>query len=115
MNPKALARAVDPIKKASQSQVDKIVASLGSEVAMDEICNDLTLDIAWRQILGLDLSTEEEIEEFHKATKEWVEVISSDFSLMMPFRLPWLERTRAYKAKQYLVDQVEKKIAQLDR
>ena len=71
-------------------------------------------DIAWKQILGLDLK-EEEIPKFHSAVKDWTEGIMNPL-LLIPFRVPglmWL--TRGGRARNYLVSKVEEQLAQLDK
>jgi len=110
MTPTAVTNAVPAIQQAANDQVDEMLTQ--KTVKMEEVCNDFTLDVAWRQILGLDL-TEEEIPEFHKQVKNWVGGIFNPF-FALPFKVPGIRFTKCYKAHTYLVSKVEEKLVQLD-
>ena len=81
-------------------------------VKMEDVCNDFTLDVAWRQILGLNL-TEDEIPEFYKQVKDWVGGIFNPL-YALPFKVPGIRFTKGYQAHKYLVGKVEEKLGQLD-
>jgi cytochrome P450 len=112
MRPQALEQALPAIEKAALEQVGAMSAS--DTAVMEKICHDFTVDVAWRQILGLELAGKEEIDEFHKSVRDWMEGMMS-VMLFVPFRIPGLHRTKTFKAKEYLVQQVEKKLKQLER
>jgi cytochrome P450 len=69
--------------------------------------------VAWRQIIGLDLKTDEEIGTFHNAAKDYMKSVSN---LLLVFVPKWMiHRTRGYKARQYLVGKIEDSIDSLLR
>jgi len=113
MSPAALADAVPTIEKSAMKAIES-VSSTGETANMWLICNDFTLDVAWRQILGLDLEGDEAVSEFYKQVQTWIGGLMSPI-IYLPFKLPFLHRTKTFKAKQYLVDHVERKLAKLDR
>mmetsp|Transcript_59179 Transcript_59179/g.175884 ORF Transcript_59179/g.175884 Transcript_59179/m.175884 type:complete len:423 (-) Transcript_59179:113-1381(-) len=114
MNPAALKAAVPSIQAVADRQVDKILEREGEVVKIEDVVMDYTVDIAYRQILGLDLKQGAEVEEFHRHTKEWVTGGMSPL-LFLPFPAPGLKRTKYYKAHEYLVSKVEEKLSRLDR
>jgi len=115
MSPEAIRAAVPAIQAVAERQVDTaILGKAGDVVKMEDVVTDYTLSIAHRQILGLDLEDGEEVDEFHRQTKQWMRSMS-DPVLFTPFRLPWLKWTKGYKAHDYLVGKVEEKLARLDK
>lgn len=67
-------------------------------------------DIAWKQILGMELK-EEEVPEFHKYVNDWTTGVMNPI-FMVPFRLPGLMRFfKAGRARTYLISKVEEKLA----
>jgi cytochrome P450 len=113
MTPTAIAQAVPAIQSAADHQVDVMLATDGP-VEMEQICNDFTLDVAWKQILGLDLDPKE-VPIFRQAVKDWVNGLFNPIYLILPFQFPGFKRMKAYKARQYLVDKVEDKLRELDQ
>mmetsp|Transcript_49189 Transcript_49189/g.91132 ORF Transcript_49189/g.91132 Transcript_49189/m.91132 type:complete len:91 (+) Transcript_49189:968-1240(+) len=77
MTPDAVAKGMPALQSASEAVTDKILAS--DRVVMEDMCNELTLDVAWRQIIGLDLKDDAEIEEFRTATAAWIRGIVNPF------------------------------------
>lgn len=112
LTPAAVKRAVPNLYQASQKQVDRMIAasSNGDNTATAEtICTDLTLEIAWKQILGLKLTTAEEEEEFVTKVNEWVGgIVDPRVSLNIGLR-----KTRGYKAKEWLEKKIEEKMDDL--
>jgi len=116
MTPAAINDALPSIQEAANYQVDKLLKQTkdGKEVEMERIFTDYTLDLAWKQILGLDLK-EEEVPTFHKAVQDWIGGMGSLF-LLLPFRIPGLlTYTKVGKARMYLESKVEDKLVKLDR
>jgi len=116
MTPAAINDALPSIQEAANYQVDQLLQQTkdGKEVEMERIFTDYTLDLAWKQILGLDLK-EEEIPAFHKAVQDWIGGMGSSF-LLLPFRIPGLlTYTKVGKARMYLESKVEDKLQKLDR
>jgi cytochrome P450 len=75
---------------------------------MEDICSEYTLDVAWRQILGLNLA-QDEIEEFYDMVSKWVGGIVHPRTLFRVFP----KQTQGYKARQYLVNKIEARIEDL--
>jgi len=70
---------------------------------MEDVCNNFTLDVSWRQIIDLNLD-ESEIPTFRQAIHEW---ITGLFDLRLMF-LPITRFTKAGRAKAYIVSLIEK-------
>jgi len=51
MSPVAIDAALPSIQELANQQVDKVLKE--DTIQMEEVCTDFTLDIAWKQILGL--------------------------------------------------------------
>jgi cytochrome P450 len=94
------------------NQVDRVLNS--DSIKMEDVFNDYTLDIAWKQILGLDLK-EEEVVEFHKAVQDWISGLLNPL-LALPFKVPGVATfTKVGRARNYLVSKVEEKLAFLEK
>ena len=111
MSPTSIAAAIPSIQAAADAQMEKILSA--DTIAMEDVCNDFTLDIAHKTILGLDLAPGE-VETFHAMVKGWISGMFNPFFLL-PFRFPFMKRTKAYKGHQYLVAKVEEKLADLEK
>merc|ERR1712226_867163 len=61
-----------------------------------------TLDVTWKQIIGLDLKSQAVIEKFRKNTKIWATSLEDYTLYILPLPMFILKRTKQYKAKQYL-------------
>jgi cytochrome P450 len=117
MSSSAVTSSVPALAQAANLQIDRIVNAYAGDktsVVMHDLCNDFTLDVAWRSILGLNLKGEDEIKKFRTNTKLWLDGILSPL-LMMPFKIPFLHRTNTHRGKEYLVSAVESKLQELDR
>mmetsp|Transcript_11554 Transcript_11554/g.16713 ORF Transcript_11554/g.16713 Transcript_11554/m.16713 type:complete len:558 (-) Transcript_11554:121-1794(-) len=114
LTPQSVAKGMPFLQRASEEAVDKMLAS--DEVVTSEITHHLTLDVAWRQIIGLDLKDDQEIEDFHSAVEIWQKAITSNYFLVM-FPIPaWLLKlTKEYKAKSYLTRLIDNKIDDLEK
>jgi len=109
LTPAAVTDAVPTLQAAAEKQVERILES-PSSVKMEDICTDYTLDVAWRQILGLDLA-EGEIPVFQKAVEDWIKGIMSVRTL---FRIA-VKSSPGYKARTYVESKIKEKIQQLKR
>lgn len=69
LTPKAVQKALPTLYEISDSQVEKMLQE--KEVIAVEACTDLTLDFAWKQLLGLKLSSQAEIDEFVEKVNLW--------------------------------------------
>ncbi|KAL7543717.1 hypothetical protein ACHAXR_013002 [Thalassiosira sp. AJA248-18] len=112
MTPAAIGAAIPTIREAASVQIDNILGA--DTIRMEKVFDDYTLDIAWKQILGLDLE-DEEVPEFHRNVDDWSKKMM-DPKLLLPFRIPGLMTlTKVGRARSYLESKVEEKLAKLDR
>ncbi|KAK1738865.1 cytochrome P450 family protein [Skeletonema marinoi] len=112
MTPVAIAEALPSFQDLANQQVDRVLKA--DTIQMEEVFNDFTLDVAWKQILGLDLN-EEDIPEFRKMVQIWVKCIM-DPMLLVPFRIPGLMKwTKVGRARTYIVSKIEEKLDKLER
>ena len=109
--PHAVQDGMAKIVQAANQQISRIK---NRETAnMEDICESFTLDIAWRQIIGLNLQEdEEEIQRFQKAVERYV---SGVFSISAYLNLPGMTLRAPYRARKYLVSKIEEKIAYLEK
>ena len=107
MTPESIEKAIPVLQKTTTEQIDKLLES--QTAAMEDVCTNFTLDIAWRQILGLNLD-EAEIPRFHDTVNDWIGGILNPRVMF----LPGVRFTKAGRAHAYLVSQIEKKIDELD-
>ena len=108
MTPDAINKAIPALVKGANEQIDYI--SVGSNVTMEAAFTNYTLDVAWRQILGLDLK-DDEIEEFGVKVNEWIGGITSLRTMMFP----GVRYTTAGKAYAYLSSKIESKMDDLSK
>eukprot|EP00804_Cyclotella_cryptica_P007441 CCRYP_002646-RB/>CCRYP_002646-RB protein AED:0.04 eAED:0.04 QI:395/1/1/1/1/0.66/3/552/469 len=107
MTPEAINNAVPALIAGATNQIDSLKSESTQE--MEKLLTAFTLDVAWRQILGLDLK-EDEIEKFFEATDDWIGGITN----LRVILLPGFERTKAAKALSYLKTLIERKIDDLN-
>lgn len=110
MTPGAIDAALPSIQELANQQIDKVLKS--DTMKMETVFNDFALDIARKQILGLDLK-EEDVPEFQKQIKIWIKCIF-DPILMLPFPIP-VSITKSGRARSYIVSKIEEKLNTLDR
>jgi len=111
MTPEAVAKGIPALQSASEQAVKKMIES--KTVVAEDICKDLTQDVAWRQIIGLNLKNDKEIEDFHEAVQTWMKGFLNIAYVFLP---RWfISRTKPYKAKQYLLSKIEEKIDSLEK
>jgi cytochrome P450 len=107
MTPAACNAAVPNFQALAQKKAEEMLQSPAS-TNMEDICTEFTLDVAWGQILGLDLE-EEEVKVFYDMVNKWVAGI---VNLRILFGL-FPKQTEAYKARSYIVHKIEEKIDDL--
>ncbi|KAL3795357.1 hypothetical protein HJC23_009530 [Cyclotella cryptica] len=113
MTPAAIGAAIPSIQDAARLQIDEMLKTK-SPIKMEDVFQSYTLDIAWKQILGLDLK-EEDVPNFHTAVKDWTAGLMSPL-LLMPIKIPGLMRfTKVGRARKYLGTKIEEKIDKLER
>lgn len=112
LTPQAVGKTAPALQSAVQKQVDKIVEAASSDddqpVEFHQVCTDYTLDVAWRQILGLELA-DEEIPIFEQNVATWIEGITS---LKVVFKIG-VESHPGYAAREYVISKIEERIDQL--
>eukprot|EP00587_Corethron_hystrix_P000373 CAMPEP_0113326132 /NCGR_PEP_ID=MMETSP0010_2-20120614/18292_1 /TAXON_ID=216773 ORGANISM="Corethron hystrix, Strain 308" /NCGR_SAMPLE_ID=MMETSP0010_2 /ASSEMBLY_ACC=CAM_ASM_000155 /LENGTH=377 /DNA_ID=CAMNT_0000186311 /DNA_START=111 /DNA_END=1244 /DNA_ORIENTATION=+ /assembly_acc=CAM_ASM_000155 len=86
--------------------------SEGSVKAVD-VFHKFTMDIAWRQIVGLDLKTENEIETFIEELQTWSNGIVNYVLWFLPRFV--IKLSKPYRAKVYLTNLIQRKIEQLEQ
>lgn len=119
MTNEAVAQCIPTLEESSRFVIDEMilptVAKKGS-VTIEQYMKYMTLDIAWRQILGLDLKSAEEIQEFHDHVKIFMQATNSTAMFLyaiMPMSL--LKLTGGYKARMYLEGKIEEKMKHLEQ
>eukprot|EP00986_Skeletonema_menzelii_P009297 scaffold4187_cov135-Skeletonema_menzelii.AAC.3 len=111
MSPVAIAAALPSFQELANQQVGKVLKE--DTIQMEELFNEFTLDVAWKQILGLDLK-EEDIPEFRKMVQQWVTGVMNPL-LLVPFRIPGLMKvTKVGRARTYIVSKIEEKLNKLE-
>merc|ERR1740139_1416473 len=106
MKPQAIDAAVPSLVEASQNQIDHILSS--HSVVMEEVLTNYTLDVAWKQILGLNLK-EDEVETFHKNVNDWIGGITN-LRVLLKYRV---KTSKAGKAHAFLVSLIVDKLNEL--
>lgn len=121
MAPDSLSKAVSPLIQTANDQINLLLKDDGEPelsskkktkktVVMEDIVTDYTLDVAWRQIIGLNLK-DEEIPKFRQAVNDWINGITN-IRVML---LPGVRYTKAGKAHAYIVSLIEERITSLEQ
>ena len=108
MTPEAISKSIPTLITGATNQIDTLKNN--PTIEMEQVLTSFTLDVAWRQILGLGLK-DDEIETFYKATEDWIGGIVDVRTLL----LPGFEKTKAGKALVYLKEKIERKIDDLEK
>jgi len=108
MTPDKINLAIPALVASATEQLDQL--TMEEPVTMEHVLTNFTLDVAWRQILGLDLK-EDEIVQFYEAVDNWIGGIVDLRTLLMPS----IKNTKAGKGNAYLVSKIERKMDQLER
>lgn len=103
LSPAAVTASVPNLINAAERQVDIMLSS--GTVNSEVVCTDFTLEVAYKQILGLTLS-ENEIETFKQQVNQWIMGFAD---LRVVFNI-FAKRSPAFRAKDYLVKKIEEKI-----
>jgi cytochrome P450 len=108
LTPEMVDAAIPALIEGANMQIDSL--SLDEPVEMEDKLTRYTLDVAWRQILGLDLQ-EDEFDTFNDAVNNWI------LGLLNPFVtvLPILKYTKAGKALEYLTSKIQRKCDSLEK
>ena len=106
MTPEAISNAMPALVNVATDQIELL--SEHPITVMESALTNYTLDVAWRQILGLDLK-EDEIVTFYDAVDNWIGGITNVRTLF----LPGMENTKAGKGLIYLKSKIERRIDEL--
>lgn len=107
MTPDAIKNAMPALTETATVQIDNILEQ--PTIMMENALTNFTLDIAWRQILGLDLS-HEEIPVFYEAVNNWIGGMVNPRVLF----LPGVRFTKAGRARDYLISKIDEKVKGLE-
>lgn len=105
----AVSASIPRLEAICQRRIEGMITSrpTGSVIRAIDVTQAMALDVAWQQVLGLDLQTEKEIEIFHAQAYTWLRGLYSRYESP--------EFQAMLKAREYLVQAVEKKLTQLKR
>jgi len=109
MTPDQISKAMPSLIKSANDQIDTL--KVGEHFEMEKILTSFTLDVAWRQILGLDLN-EVEVPTFYNAVEDWIGGILNPVLSLMPSAMK--VRTKCGRAMKYLISKVEDKLQKLE-
>ena len=114
MMPSALKAAIPTIQETAENTIQtELLQNIdgdGTPVKMEDVCTSYTMDIVQKQLLGLNLSPEEN-HIFREKLEVWLKGL---FSLSGTFGIPWLvKRSAPYKARLYVAAKIEEKIDEL--
>lgn len=109
LTPAAVSAAVPNMQIAAEKQVTKMLQSNGSSVNSEKVCTDFTVDVAWKQILGLDLQ-EDEISVFQNAVDTWV----AGFADLRVVLNVFPKSAPAFKARDYLTRKITERVDYLE-
>ena len=113
MTPSAIGSAIPSIRERANFQIDNMLKK-NSAVRMEDTFQAFTLDIAWKQILGLNLE-EGEVPKFHDAVRDWTGGMMNPLFLM-PFKIPGLMKyTKAGRASVYLREKIDEKVSMIEK
>jgi len=79
------------------------------KIRFQQICTDYTLDVAWRQILGLELSSQDEISNFETDVATWIDGI---LSMRVLFKIA-VQSSPGYIAREKVISKIDERIDQL--
>lgn len=108
MTPEKINVAMPALIASASQQIDQL--TLDEPVTMEKVMTNFTLDVAWRQILGLGLK-DDEIETFYNAVEDWIGGIIDLRTLL----LPGTRFSKSGKAVAYLISKIEEKLEQLEK
>ena len=122
VTPAAIKECMPNLQASAEAQVKRLLDNYSSinnqhdqptsdlTVKAAQICDDYAMDIAWKQILGLDL-TPEEVPKFRAQVKEFT---SGFFNPRMMFNIA-KESSKPYQAQQYLYQIIAERIDMLEK
>ena len=109
MTPEQISIAMPALITSASQQIDTLTA--GTNVEMEEVLTRFTLDVAWRQILGLDLK-DDEVDTFNKAVNDWIGGILDPRTALLPMFTKYRKVGRAFN---YLISKIDNKLQSLEK
>ena len=76
-------------------------------IVAEKFAHQLTLDITWKQIIGLNLKTKDYMEHIHENVRLWMKALSNFALFALPIPAKLLKTMKACKEKQYLGNLIE--------
>jgi cytochrome P450 len=108
MTPAAVSKSIPTLKNAAEKQIEILRNAPPEGVSANVLCTGYSVDVAWNQILGLELK-EEEIPIYEKAVNDWLSGCLDIFALY-GIRIGFLKH---WKAMDYLKTKIGQKIDEL--
>jgi cytochrome P450 len=106
MTPTAVGKSIPQLQFTAQEKANQMLSK--NAIRMADVCTEFTLDVAWRKILGLQLS-QDEIPVFRQAVMDWAGGIASIPAILgIGIRF-----TKGYKARLYLEGLIEQRMEAL--
>ena len=109
VTPAAVAAAIPTLQAVAERQLDRMLVAEGGAVRMKEACTEYTLEVAWAQLIGLDLD-EEEVPAFRRAVDAWI----GGFTSLRVILDLWADGDPSITAKAYLEGLVRERIRHLE-
>ena len=109
LTPAAVGKSIPSLQKAATEQAEKLLQAKDIVVRMEDYCTEFTLDVAWRQILGLQLAPEE-IPAFRKTVYDWSTGVSTPQAMLGV----GVKHTKGYRARLVLEDKIRERISFLE-
>jgi len=109
MTPAMVDASMPNLQEAAERRIQEALEKEG-EVIAEEMCTAYTLDVAWQQILGLDLK-EEEIPVFKEAMNTWISGFTSPRIILNIYP----DSSPSIKAKVYLEKRIIERIENLEK
>ncbi len=110
MTPSSLSKVIPELQNTATNHVESMISGTqsSSSIVGEDILHEFTLDVASKIIMGLALPKEEE-----KIVKEKLDILIEGLMSFNALINPFYKRTKVWKARMYLVNLIEKKIANL--
>ena len=104
-SPEAVAEAIPLLQETAQDEVSQIIqqGANGMLVRMEDVCQQFTLNVAWRQILGLKLE-EAEVPVFLDNVRDWLTGLFDPTSM-----------DKSMAARDYLVSLIQDRMDEMER
>jgi len=109
LTPQSVAKSIPDLQELSEKLINQMLESK-ENIEINKVTHRLALDVTMRQIIGLNLKTKEEIDEFHKSVQTWMTVMSNVFLYILPLPQKILKMTKEYKAKKVIDSLIEERI-----